>query len=86
MHDCPVCQEACDCDGEDHYNAAASIECVHECEQDEDERDLDDLGMPGYPDNPGPSCRVCDCTQERACEGGCIWAEADLCSRCVVTR
>jgi hypothetical protein len=29
-----------------------------------------------------PVCRVCGCTDERACDGGCIWAEADLCSRC----
>jgi hypothetical protein len=30
-----------------------------------------------------PSCRICACTQERACAGGCSWAEPDLCSRCV---
>jgi hypothetical protein len=28
-------------------------------------------------------CRVCDCTDDRACEGGCSWVEADLCSACV---
>lgn len=27
-------------------------------------------------------CRSCDCTNERACEGGCYWVEVDLCSRC----
>jgi len=27
-------------------------------------------------------CRVCGCTNERACPGGCIWAEPNLCSRC----
>ena len=27
-------------------------------------------------------CRVCGCTTERACEGGCSWASRDLCSRC----
>ena len=27
-------------------------------------------------------CRVCGCTDDRACEGGCYWLEADLCSRC----
>ena len=27
-------------------------------------------------------CRVCGCTDDRACEGGCYWIEADLCSRC----
>lgn len=28
-------------------------------------------------------CRVCGCTEAFACEGGCHWAEADLCSACV---
>lgn len=28
------------------------------------------------------SCRVCGCTDERACPGGCYWVEPDLCSRC----
>lgn len=27
-------------------------------------------------------CRVCGCTNDRACEGGCNWVEFDLCSRC----
>lgn len=27
-------------------------------------------------------CRVCGCTELSACEGGCIWATEDLCSRC----
>jgi hypothetical protein len=35
-----------------------------------------------------PACRVCGCTESRACEGGCWWAEvakgeAPLCSACV---
>ena len=28
-------------------------------------------------------CRVCGCTDEHACEGGCSWVEPGLCSRCV---
>ena len=28
------------------------------------------------------SCRVCGCTDEHACEGGCTWVEEDLCSAC----
>lgn len=28
------------------------------------------------------TCRVCGCTDARACEGGCWWVEADLCSAC----
>jgi len=27
-------------------------------------------------------CRVCGCTEEVACEGGCWWIERDLCSNC----
>lgn len=30
-----------------------------------------------------PACRVCGCTDDRACPGGCYWVEADLCSVCV---
>lgn len=28
------------------------------------------------------SCRVCGCTNARACVGGCAWVETDLCSAC----
>ena len=28
------------------------------------------------------TCRVCGCTDDRACPGGCVWAEPNLCSRC----
>lgn len=27
-------------------------------------------------------CRVCGCTQDDPCEGGCYWVEEDLCSAC----
>lgn len=27
-------------------------------------------------------CRICGCTQENACPGGCCWVEEDLCSSC----
>lgn len=30
----------------------------------------------------GPECRVCGCTNDEACVGGCSWAEPDLCSVC----
>ncbi len=29
------------------------------------------------------ACRVCGCTDDRACPGGCYWADEDLCSACV---
>ena len=28
-------------------------------------------------------CRICGCTDDRACDGGCSWAEPGLCSACV---
>lgn len=28
-------------------------------------------------------CRVCGCTDDYACDGGCEWVDADLCSACV---
>lgn len=27
-------------------------------------------------------CRLCGCTDERACPGGCWWVRDDLCSSC----
>lgn len=27
-------------------------------------------------------CRICGCTDERACPLGCAWASADLCDLC----
>ncbi|MEG0854567.1 MAG: AAA family ATPase [Angelakisella sp.] len=27
-------------------------------------------------------CRVCGCTNDHACPGGCYWVETNLCSRC----
>lgn len=29
-----------------------------------------------------PACRVCACTEDAACPGGCAWAEEDLCTAC----
>ena len=28
-------------------------------------------------------CKVCGCTEDAACVGGCSWVEMDLCSACV---
>lgn len=28
------------------------------------------------------TCRICGCTDERDCEGGCYWVEPGLCSQC----
>jgi len=27
-------------------------------------------------------CRICGCTNEHPCDGGCYWVEEDLCSAC----
>ena len=32
--------------------------------------------------NAARACRVCGCTNFRACPGGCFWVQADLCSAC----
>lgn len=29
-------------------------------------------------------CRVCGCTQNNACQGGCYWIDIDLCSQCAI--
>ena len=29
------------------------------------------------------TCRICGCTQNNACKGGCFWVEDNLCSKCV---
>jgi hypothetical protein len=31
-------------------------------------------------------CRVCGCSTDRGCPGGCVWAEPNLCSRCALGR
>lgn len=28
-------------------------------------------------------CRVCGCTENKACHGGCCWMGWDICSRCI---
>ena len=33
-----------------------------------------------------PKCRICGCTQNNACEGGCYWVEEDLCSKCAMKK
>lgn len=32
-HSCPLCDQACYCDGEDVWNECAAEECIHECEE-----------------------------------------------------
>lgn len=29
------------------------------------------------------SCRICGCTDDHACAGGCFWVSEDLCSACL---
>lgn len=28
------------------------------------------------------TCRICGCTDDHACKGGCSWISPDLCSKC----
>lgn len=41
---------------------------------------------------PVAKCKICGCTDDRACEGGCCWATLDrdgkkgVCSNCVGPR
>lgn len=35
------------------------------------------------PEDGAEACRVCGCTWNNACDGGCFWAEPGLCSECV---
>jgi len=34
---------------------------------------------------PVRACRLCGCTDTRACRGGCTWVAARLCSACLPT-
>lgn len=39
----------------------------------------------GFKPRPGCApgvCRVCGCTENRACDDGCSWVTRDLCSTC----
>ena len=29
------------------------------------------------------ACRVCGCTENFGCDGGCYWVETDLCNQCL---
>jgi hypothetical protein len=40
-------------------------------------------GVPVALFSAGPrTCRVCGCTDDNACAGGCTWADWDLCTSC----
>lgn len=41
-----------------------------------------DCGGHLIPADDDQKCRVCGCTWDHACPGGCYWAEPDLCSAC----
>lgn len=86
MHDCPACDKACHCDGEDHFNAAASEDCVHACDP-EEEDDFDGLDaeylVTGDAAQDQIICEGCGCSAFNSCPGGCVWATETRCSRCV---
>jgi hypothetical protein len=48
----------------------------------------DDTTLPPRPDLRPlgiRQCRVCGCTDDYACDGGCEWVEPDLCSSCITS-
>lgn len=36
-----------------------------------------------YEEEINPMCKVCGCTNEKGCPGGCSWIKPGLCSSCV---
>jgi hypothetical protein len=72
MHECPNCQMACDCDGEDTWNDAAAGACYCPCVYAEVEDD----------DEPCPDCGSLGC-DGRCCltcqrpSGACICEDYD---------
>lgn len=46
---------------------------------------LNDHHVP-IPSLLGPVCRVCRCSEDDACDGGCAWAEPDLCTSCAAVH
>ena len=39
MHECEICGQVCDCDGEDLQHDAAPNDCSHECDEQEEENE-----------------------------------------------
>lgn len=48
--------------------------------------DIPGLARAGAQVSPERTCRVCGCTDEYGCDGGCEWVEDDLCSSCKLTE
>lgn len=67
---------------------ASDHDQVDDVDVDELAEDLDFIGDPIGAQraldvaNGMTACRRCGCTQNSACEGGCAWAEPDLCTAC----
>lgn len=68
----------------------AKVYICDKCGMDEAMRDMAEMpplpftqwGMVlGFEENE-QTCRICGCTQNNACEGGCYWVEDHLCSQC----
>lgn len=85
----PAWRDACELVGLDMKTFEAQVpkagtkakgkKAARAVEASEDDEQLDD-------DAGGErACRECGCTEDAACEGGCSWVEADLCSACAPT-
>lgn len=44
--------------------------------------DREPTAEPAWVDERPPRCRICGCTDDHACPGGCSWVAPDLCSTC----
>lgn len=56
------------------------VRCCDDCIRAEQDEECEHGECPKL--NGEPVCRVCGCSDEDGCEGGCRWVENDLCSSC----
>jgi len=47
---------------------------------------LNEWGAATAPTTPERTCRICGCTDSKACEGGCSWATPGICTKCIFER
>lgn len=64
-----------------HFDNDVNLDgCLEQCCESVKETDRENAIL--Y-DDELKKCRVCGCTDDFACPGGCYWVEEDLCSECV---
>lgn len=80
------CLDLADNDFERLENAAEAtdIEALRLLRQAFIDTGIEVAGRPNLTAFGVAQCRVCGCTDQCACPGGCSWVEPDLCSACAV--